>query len=260
MILTIISILWLLTFILGVLGYLEKIRGTRWKARTLFIMLAVFTLASLGQGSFTYYNYYVSKEKDNQLKALLKSDQEKDQKLKNLIENELILKDLKIQLTYEFYVKNKIENKPAFSIDPTVFYAYLASSTSQKSLDSKQKIVFNSGPKKDYVYPNQNTVRVILNLETSEKILDKKIDYLSQFKVLVIPYKAIIDSLSYLNNSVLLKDSTVKVVILINGKIYEHYENKISFPFNSQTIFVSVPNGIFNDIQNKYLKLISNTY
>jgi len=51
-----------------------------------------------------------------------------------------------------------------------------------------------------------------------------------------------------------LDNATVKVVILINGHVFDVYENKMTSSKNG--IFMAPSNGFIYDVQEKYLNIL----
>jgi hypothetical protein len=210
-------------------------------------MMTLFVVISSLQYILTYLN---NSKKDQQLKNLIDDNKIKDTQLKNLLDNELILRDIKIQLTYDFHLQKELTSKPG----PRVMKIGAIMSESMKSLDSgNSNLYFHSGMWVGYIYPNSKTVRLTFDLEPDEKIQNNQIYYLTRFKVLSIPYRWIINNLTEFHQYNILPTTKLKIKFMVNGKIVANCEQSlIGVPLDRHVI-ITPKTGIFEDIKNTYL-------
>lgn len=271
---TLYIILFIASFLLGALGYIEKISGRKWSRITHVLLFILYTIVIIGT-----YRYTTNKDKSSQEKlaesntklASMKKEltesnikiesmkntlTESNTKVESMIEKELIVRDIKIKTIYDFRFSKEIDTSSRSSgVVGLTTTAALGETPSNEGFSKEKALILYTGINRLYTYPNSKTLRVSLLFEPRDNITNP-IEWLEKYKVLAIPYKSLIESLNKFNKFTFLQNTTVNVVILINGKIYDDIKQDTDLSFDKQLLFITKRNGLFNNVKSKYLDIL----
>ena len=178
------------------------------------------------------------------------STHQKDIKLQSLIKQELLIKDLKVNVRYVFKLKNDINKKGGRTMGLSCCAGFVNTNSETDDI-----LKMYTDYKFDLDYPNSKTAELMLIFTPVDQsqILNKRIYFLEKYDLFVLPYEAIRRKFIKLDVVPKLK---VNFQIIINGKLFDRYEKTIDVPANTIELKFRPEKGLFKNIEKRYLEEI----
>ncbi len=271
----------LFSTLLGALGYYEKITDKRWSKNTKYILLGLYILVNIGNYLYSSWKDKVSKDNQNasrEIIAMLNSKHDNTynelkttkSKLTSFVNKYMTIRNISLLVTYEFNFQNEKDllliGKHGLTTTPhreklsgmyngkmkAVFTKY-DSTGNTMNLDP---IILFSDIKWDFEYPSTKALAVKIKFETTE-IINKNVELLERYHVLVLPFGAIFESLRReLKIPNPLRNTTVSVKIFLDGNLYDESKTLTTIPFDTNQFVLRKRKGIFYNAENKYMEIL----
>ena len=273
-------IFFIFSTLLGVLGYYERIAEKKWQKITLYILLCMYLLVNMGNFLYTSWKDNVSKnnqrvnsdviemlttKQDNTYNELITAKN----KLSSLVNRNMMIRNISLTITYEFQFENEKDVKTGkYGLTTTPFrdklagmyngklQAVFAENTSLENISPKNQIILFSDSKWYFEYPTTKSLAVKIKFETSEDYY-RNVEWLEKYRVLVLPFKAIIETLRRelrLPNP--LQNTTIYIKIFLNDILYDDLKVPTSIPFDTNQFVLRTRNGIFYNVELKYMEVL----